>query len=310
MILRNRSGSVQPMIKAISFPLLIVSFALVFGPYHAAESQLSERFQAMNQPAEPFRIAGNLYYVGANSVTSFLITTPEGHILIDGGFAETVPLIRSGVKELGFRFEDIALLLNSHAHFDHSGGLSKIREETGAQFFAHEREVPLLERGGLGDDLLGDEAPYQPIQVDRRLEDGDVVEWGGMELKAHLTAGHTRGCTSWAFDIVDGETTYHVVSICSLSVLEGMRFGSEPTYPDIQGDFERSFDTLESLPVDIFLASHADFFNLEEKLKRLESTSDSKGSPQPFVDPEGYLAYIAKARKRFEKAVAAEQAEP
>ncbi len=298
------------MLKAFSIPSVLLSILLALFNFSQVSAQNSERFRAMNQPEEPFRIAGNLYYVGANSVTVFLITTPKGHILIDGGFTETVPMIRSGVEKLGFHFEDIKILLNSHAHFDHCGGLGEIQEQTGAHFFAHEREAPLLERGGLGDDLLGDEGPYRPIKVDRCLEDGEVVEWGGVKLKAHLTAGHTRGCTSWAFDIAEGEKTYRVVSICSLSVLEGMRYGSEPTYPDIQEDFERSFDTLESLPVDIFLASHAGFFNLEEKRKRLENGSVSKGSPHPFVDPEGYLAYIAKARKRFENAVAAEEEEP
>ena len=127
------------------------------GPVSA---ELSERWQKMNQPVEPFRILGNLYYVGANDVTSFLITTPAGHILIDGGFDETVPLIEASVERLGFRFEDVEILLNSHGHFDHAGGLARIQRATGARFMASGLEAPILERGGLGDDLLGDEGTF------------------------------------------------------------------------------------------------------------------------------------------------------
>lgn len=286
------------------FASLILALALsaAAGP-RPAVAELSERWQKMNQPVAPFRILGNLYYVGANSVTAFLITTPEGHILIDGGFDETVPLIRAGVEKLGFELADVKVLLNSHAHFDHAGGLARLQKMTGARFLASELDAPILERGGLGDDLLGDEGPFPRIRVDRRLKDGDVVEHGGVRLTAHVTAGHTRGCTSWAFEIEDSGRSHLAVSICSLSVLEGMKFHSEPTYPGIAEDFERSFTRLESLPCDVFLASHAGFFRMQEKRKQME-----KGGPNPFIDRTGYLRYVERARERFEKAVAEEAA--
>ena len=276
---------------------LLVSFA------EPTVAELSERWQKMNQPVEPFRILGNLYYVGANSVTSFLITTPEGHILIDGGFDETVPLIRASVEQLGFRLEDIEILLSSHAHFDHVGGLARIKKATGARFIASELETPILERGGLDDDLLGDKAPFSPLRVDRKLKDGDTVELGGMRLTARVTAGHTSGCTSWAFEVEDGGRSHLAVSICSLSVLPGMKFHREPTYPTIAKDFVRSFEVLESLPCDIFLASHAGFFRMKEKRERMD-----EDGPNPFIDRVGYLKYIERARERFEKAVAEEAA--
>ena len=278
--------------------LLSLCFVFVAAPGLA---ELSEQWQKMNRPVEPFRMLGNLYYVGASDIAAYLIATDDGHILIDGGFEETAPLIRASIETLGFQLEDVKILLNSHGHIDHAGGLARLKELTGARFMASEREAPILERGGLGDDLLGDRAPFPPIVVDHRLRDGEVVELGGMRLTAHVTAGHTRGCTSWAFEIEDGDRSYQTVSICSLSVLEGMKFGEPATYPDIAGDFKRSFERLESLACDVFLASHASFIKLAKKRERMAENGES-----PFVDPEGYRRYIERARQRFNKAVAKE----
>ncbi len=271
---------------------------LIAGP---ALAELSERWQKMTHPVEPFRIIGNLYYVGASSVTSFLIVTGEGHILIDGGFEETAPLIEASIEKLGFRLEDVEILLSSHGHFDHAGGLARLKEASGARFLASELEAPILERGGLGDDLLGDEAPFPKVEVDRRLKDGEVVELGGARLTAHVTAGHTRGCTSWAFEVQEGDRSYLAVSICSLSVLPGMKFAEPATYPGIAADFERSFERLESLPCEVFLASHAGFFDLSGKREKAAGSG-----AHPFVDPEGYKRYIERARERFREAVAKE----
>lgn len=299
----GQEGYLPPMktIKPLTASLVLLTLTILASQ---SQAQSSEHFRAMNQPEEAFRILGNLYYVGANSVAAYLITTPEGHILIDGGFEETVPMIRKGVKELGFKMEDVKILLNSHAHFDHCGGLAALQEETGARFFASEEDAPLLERGGLGDDLLGDDATFPAISVDRRLKDGDTVELGGTKLTARVTGGHTRGCTSWVFDVEEGGETYKAVSICSLSVLEGMVFeGENPTYPGIADDFRSSFETLEAIPADVFLASHAGFFKLKEKRAR-----QKEGEVTAFVDPKGYSEYIAGARKRFEEMLAAERA--
>jgi metallo-beta-lactamase class B len=287
----------QPAIAAIS--LLVLGL----GTTTPVVAQQSEFFRKMNQPEEPFRIAGNLHYVGTNSVTAFLITTPEGHILIDSGFVETVPMIESSVKKLGFDLADVRILLNSHAHIDHAGGLAKLKRMTGAKMIASALDTPLLERGGRGDDLHGDEIAYEPVTVDRKLADGDTVQLGGTTLTARITAGHTRGCTSWVMEIEEGEQNLTAVSICSLSVLEGMKFESEPTYPGIATDFARSYETLRSIPCDIFLASHAGFFKMSDKLGRRKS-----GEPgNPFIDRPGYLAYIERSEKKFNEWVQRER---
>ena len=286
--------------SARGLAILLGALAVAVG----ASAQRSERFRAMNQPVEPFHMLGNLYYVGANSVAAYLIVTPEGHVLIDGGFEETVPIIRRGVERLGFRLEDVALLLNSHAHFDHAGGLARLKELTGAPLAASALDAPVLEGGGVGDDLLGDEGRFPPVVVDRRLQDGDTVTVGDVTLTAHVTAGHTRGCTSWAFGVRDGDAERLAVSICSLSVLEGMRFVGEETYPGIGADFERSFERLRSLPTEVFLASHAGFFRMEEK-----RAAPAAAGPSPFVDRAGYLEYIDRAEARYLEALAAQSRE-
>ncbi len=220
---------------------------------------------------------------------------------IDGGFEETAPLIQASIEKLGFKLEDVKILLNSHGHIDHAGGLARLKELTGARFMASERETPILERGGRGDDLLGDRAPFPPVTVDRRLQDRDVVELGGMRLVAHVTAGHTRGCTSWAFEIEEGERSYQAVSICSLSILDGMKFEEPATYPGIADDFQRSYERLESIACDVFLASHASFFRLPRKREQMSADGEN-----PFVDPEGYRRFIERMRQRFLDAVALE----
>jgi len=289
----------------------------LFVGFVPASAQSSESWRAMNQPVEPFHIMDNLYYVGANSVAAYLITTPKGHILIDGGFVETVPMIKSGIEKLGFELADVKILLNSHAHIDHCAGLAQLKKETGAQFFASEADAPLLERGGLGDDLFGDSLAFPAVQVDRRLKDGEQVNLGGTTLTARITGGHTRGCTSWVFDLGSsdledgdaqgGKTSHRAVSICSLSALDGMQFLENPTYPGIKEDFERSFATLKDIEADIFLASHADFAKLVEKSKRKKQGHGKDGEPSPFIDPEGYRKYIERAQEKFERMVATER---
>jgi metallo-beta-lactamase class B len=280
----------------------LVALGLLLSSCAAAQER--EEWRAMNRPIEPFRIAGPLYYVGASDVTSFLITTPEGHILIDGGFVETAPLILESIASLGFTIGDVRILLNSHAHFDHAGGLAALKAVSGAKLWASEREAPLLERGGLGDDLLGDGAGYPPVAVDRRLADGDRVELGGIALTARLTPGHTRGCTSWEFEVRDGDVRYRVVSVCSLSILPDARLVDRPTYPGIADDYARALAVLEGLRAEIFLASHGSFFELEDKRARLGTA----GATNPFVDPEGYRRYLARARSKLAERLAAERA--
>ncbi|HET9299897.1 MAG TPA: subclass B3 metallo-beta-lactamase [Candidatus Polarisedimenticolaceae bacterium] len=254
-------------------------------------------------PFAPFHIAGNLYYVGSSDVTAFLLTGPEGHVLIDGGYPETAPLIVKSISELGFKITDVKVLLNSHAHFDHAGGLKELQDASGAQLWVSEGDAEAIPSGGAHDPSATFVSQYPAPRIDHRFQDGAVVRLGPLELTAHVTAGHTRGCTSWSFPVQDGARELQAVSICSLSLLPGMRFVEPQKYPGIRADFERSFVTLRSLPADIFLGAHASFFDMHRKLGERATAED----PTPFVDRAGYLEFIDQAEKRFRQEVASQQ---
>lgn len=283
-------------IRPIFLALLLSLVPLV------AAAQNDEASRAMNQPFEPFRIAGNLYYVGASDVTSFLLTTPEGHILLDGGFEQTVPIIQANVKKLGFRLEDVKILLNSHAHLDHAGGLAGLKKLSGARLLASAEDAVLLAAGGKGDFRYGDELRYPPVQPDRIVKDGETVTLGGTTLTAHLTPGHTKGCTTWTTKVEDGGKPLDVVFVCSLSINPGVSLTDSPKYPRIAEDYRRTFQVLESLPVDLYLHSHGQFFRLTEKAERARKGE----TPNPFIDPAGYRSYLRQVREKFDTQYAAE----
>jgi metallo-beta-lactamase class B len=283
-------------------PLLLLLPLVATGPAHAQADPTS---RSWNQPVEPYRVVGNLYYVGANDITSFLIATPDGLILIDGGYAETVPIIRESIKKLGFKIENVKILLNSHAHFDHAGGLAELKKLTGAKLAASAADAELLARGGRGDHLFGDKYPYESVAADRILSDGDHVTLGGTTLTAHLTPGHTKGCTTWTMKAVEGGKSHDVVFVCSTTVLPGVSLTNNPKYPNVAADFENTFRTLRSLPCDVFLASHASFYDGLDKAERLQRLQ--KGAEKnPFIDPEGYKAYLDRSEKAFRERLAAE----
>jgi metallo-beta-lactamase class B len=260
-------------------------------------------------PDEPFRIAGNLFYVGSTGVTAFLLTGPEGHVLIDGGYPETAPLIMGSIARLGFDVRDVKVLLNSHAHFDHAGGLKALQDTTGAALWVSEGDAELVATGGAGDRTFG---PLRHVglgrfpapRVDRRFRDGTIVRLGPLALTAHVTAGHTPGCTSWSFPVRDGDRELLAVSVCSLSLLPFMKFVAPESYPGIRSDFERSFRTLRALPADLFLGAHGSFFDLDRKRREQAGARDPVA---PFVDREGYLAYIDHAEGRFRRELANQQ---
>lgn len=249
-----------------------------------------------NDASDPFRIADGLYYVGSSDMASLLVTTSEGHILIDAGYPDTVPTIQANVAALGLRLADIKILLNTQAHFDHAGGFAAMKQLTGARLMVSDPDAEVIERGGQGDFLFGDMNPFPPAHVDRRLKNGDQVKLGGLVLTSHVTGGHTKGCTTWTFDATDHGRTCHVVDVGGTSVLDGMRLSGMPTYPSIGTDFERTFRTLKALPCDIFLGAHASYFDGRAKAARLRSNPDG---PNPFVDPAGYRAFVERAEARF-----------
>lgn len=258
---------------------------------------------------EPFRIAGNLYHVGSTGVTSFLLAGPEGHVLIDGGYPETAPLIIASIAQLGFDIRDVKVLVNSHAHFDHAGGLRELQQASGAKLWISEGDADLIARGGAGDRSFGPLrflglGRYPAARVDHRFRDGDTVRVGPLELMAHVTAGHTRGCTSWSFPVHDGDRDLLAVSICSLTLLPFMSFGDDESYPGITADFERSFRTLRSLPADIFLGAHGSFFDMDQKRR---ARADAQDGANPFIDRQGYHRYIDTAEQHFREQLAEQE---
>jgi metallo-beta-lactamase class B len=278
--------------------------ALILGAVPAS-GQAQEVWRQWNTPIEPFRVIGNLYYVGAEGIAAFLITTPEGHIVLDGGFEETVPHIRRNIETLGFRLEDVKILLNSHAHFDHVGGLAELARLSGAEVMISEPDVDVVESGGATDFLFAEEpmTHFPPVTVDRRLKDRDTVTLGGVTLTAQLTAGHTKGCTTWTLQVEEEGVSRDVVFVCSVNVLEEMRLLEEPSYPGIREDFIAAFERLRSLPCDVFLVNHPGFFQMEEKLERLRQGAEGN----PFIDPEGYQEYIEGREKVFREHLAKER---
>jgi metallo-beta-lactamase class B len=259
-----------------------------------------------NQPVAPFRIADDLYFVGASDISSYLITTPAGHILIDAGYETTAPQIEANIARLGFKLQDVKILLNTQAHFDHAAGFAQLKKATGAQLMISEPDAPIIESGGRGDFVLtGPEYAFPPVKVDRRLRDGDEVRLGGRTLTARWTPGHTKGCTTWTFDAADRGRAYKAAVVCGLTVLSGTRVSGMPAYPTIETDYERTFEVLKHLQVDIFLGAHPSYYGGAEKARRARENPDA---PNPFVDAAGYRSYIEAAEKRFRDQLARERA--
>ena len=258
-----------------------------------------------NQPVEPVKIADNVYFVGASDISSYLITTPAGHILIDAGYESTVPLIEASVTKLGFAMKDIKILLNTQAHFDHAAGFARLKQLTGAKLMISTPDVPLIENGGRGDFVLPEaEAAFPPAKVDRALKDGDEVKLGGVTLTARWTPGHTKGCTTWTFDAVDRGKPYHVVVLGGLTILPGTRLTGKPSYPTIESDYARTFEVLKHLPVDIFLGAHPSYYGGAKKAEERRAHPDAGN---PFVDRDGFETFVASAERRFKEQVAREK---
>jgi metallo-beta-lactamase class B len=259
-----------------------------------------------NQPFPPYRVIANIYYVGSNEIAQFLITTPAGHILLDSGFEASVPRLRANVESLGFRFEDVRLVLTSHAHIDHVQAHALVRQLTGARVVASALDAAVIAAGGRGEATFGDTYRWPPCPVDRIVADGDEVTLGGTTLTAHLTPGHTRGAVTWTMKIATPESAparpLDVVFFPSATINPGVALVGNVRYPRIADDFERSFAVWRSLPCDVFLADHGDFYDMREKRARQE-----RGAlVNPFIDPTGYRELIAASERRFQEVRAAQ----
>lgn len=249
-----------------------------------------------NQPFAPFTIAGPIHYVGTSELGVYLITTSAGHVLIDGGLPESAPLIERSIRQLGFKVEDVRVLLTTQAHFDHVGSLAALQKASGGTVMVMHGDAALVEAGGRGDYLFGDSRLFPAAQVGRVLRDGDTVTLGGITLTAVLTPGHTKGCTTWRTSIVEGGRTLSVLFAGSTSVNPGTVLPSMPTYPTIGEDYDRAFRVQAGLRPDIWLAAHAGFFGLVDKRERQKA-----GGPNPFIDPDGWKQSVENRRKAHGK---------
>jgi metallo-beta-lactamase class B len=280
-----------------AFTLSLALLAAISAGATSAELPFAKERVVWNKPFQPFHVIGNIYYVGMAGVSAFLIVTPKGDILTDGGLPESAPFIEQHIRALGFKLGDVKILLNSHAHFDHSGGLAKLKADTGAVLYASRQDTPFLESGHI---TFGPSSKLDtiPVHVDHMVADGDTVSLGGVTLTAHLTPGHTKGCTSWTMPLKDGGVTRTVMFFCSITVAGNPLVGNS-AYPNIADDYKQSFARLDKMQADIFLAPHGEQFGLDAKLARLKA-----GGPNPFIDPGELHRRLAKLKADYDAELA------
>jgi metallo-beta-lactamase class B len=255
-----------------------------------------------NTPTEPFRMIGNVYYVGTDGLASYLITSPQGHILVDTVMPEATSQIKANIEKLGFKVADIKYLLNTHAHIDHTGGLAEMKQASGAQLVAGEADKPLLEGGYYPGARKETALNFPPVKVDRTVREGDTVTIADVTLTARETPGHSPGCTSWEFSVKDGDATRSALIFCSGTVALN-RLVTNPTYPGIVTDYKKTFARAQDMKPNVLLAPHPEMYKMAEKRTKL-----AEGGPNPFVNPGEFNAYAATLEKAFEDALAKQTA--
>ena len=293
------------MLSKLAFAAAIALAGAAPLPAFAAHS---EQYMGYLAPFPAHKIAGNLYFVGSKGQASYLITTPQGNILINSGVIESPPMIKASIEKLGFKYADTRILLISHAHFDHDAGSAQIIKETGAKYEVMDSDVDVVESGGKSDFAYGDDkdqdfARYPAAKVSRVLHDGDTVSLGGTVLTAHKTPGHTKGCTTWTLKVKDGGKDLNVVVVGSPNVNPGYVLVGNTKYPNIVQDYEQTFKVLKALPADVFLGAHGDYYGLPAKFEKIKA-----GGANPFIDPAGYKAYVANREAAYRKELAKQKA--
>ena len=259
-------------------------------------------------PIPPFHIVGNIYYVGTEDLASYFISTPAGGILIETGVEPNVETVARNIATLGFKVTDVKYLLTTQAHFDHVGGHAKMKELSGAQIVVSEGDAQVVEDGGRSDYHFGATYRFRPAHVDRRIQDGDTVRLGGTVLTAHLTPGHTKGCTTWTMEVKDaGGRVRHVVFAGSTTVNDGVKLVDNAQYPRIAEDYRRTFAILGSLPCDVFLAAHG---SQMEDFDAKAAAARRGETPGPFVDPEALRAYVRASQQAFETKLGQQKTSP
>ena len=272
-----------------------VGVAAVAQDYPRSDDQ-----RAWNKPAEPIRIVGPVYYVGTFDLASYLITTPAGHILIDSGLETSAAQIQASLEKLGFSVADVRILLNTQAHFDHAAGLAALKRLSGARLLASAADRVVLEAGGRGDFAFGDTLTFPPVSVDATVSDNERVTLGDVVLTAHLTPGHTKGTTTWTMTVQSEGRPLSVVFAGSTSVNPGVVLTNNTRYPEIAGDYQRTFAFLKTLRPDVFLTQHASAFGFHDKARRLRAGE----SPNPFIDAAGYSRWLTGSERSFRELLA------
>ena len=272
----------------------------VFSAEHrdAGREAIQDTLENWSLPFEPRRIVGNIYYVGTNLISSFLIVTSAGHILLDTGHIQMLPQVETNIERLGFHPMDVKVVLNSHAHFDHCGGAAEFKRQTGATVIASKLDGELMARGGKGDFYWGDELAYEPVKPDRIISDGEEVRLGNTTLTAHLTPGHTKGCTSWSMRATENGKDYDVLFLCGLTV-SSYKLTNNDRYPNIVDDVRGTLARLRRMHADVLLASHGFYFDLAGKAERQKQ----QGSANPFIDPAELGRHLDEMQKDFEQAL-------
>jgi metallo-beta-lactamase class B len=272
-----------------------------------AQVALDKVLKDWSLPFEPRRIIGNIYYVGSNLISSFLIVTPAGHILIDTGHIQMLPMVEANIEKLGFRVKDVKFLLHSQAHIDHCGGFAEFKRQTAATIVVSKLDAELMGRGGKGDFAAtgafanGEDIGYEPVKPDRIIADGDRVELGGATLTAHLTPGHTKGCTSWSMHVNENGQDSEVLFLCGLTV-SPYKLTNNEEYPNILRDARNSLMKLRGMHADVFLAAHGFWFDLEGKAARQKT-----GGPNPFIDPGELGRHLTEMELDLEQALQAQE---
>ena len=298
-VLKINFGHIPLLEIIMKLKKLVYSFLLILTLGYVAFAQARPE----SKPFPPFRIAGNLYYVGDNYQADYLIVTSQGNILINSGYEADVSKIKESIAKLGFKFNDTKVFLISHAHGDHIGGGALIKKETGAKYMVMDTDVPIVETGGKADFQYGNSSDldnfYQPTKVDRVLHDGDQMKLGDTVLVAHHTGGHTKGCTTWTMKVTEKGKSYNVAIVGGPFVNPGYKLVHNTEYPNIAKDYKHMFKVLKSLHCDIFLGAHGMYFDLEKKYALM-----NKAKTNPFVDPEGYKKFVVAKEQDFRNELA------
>jgi metallo-beta-lactamase class B len=278
---------------------------LMFGCFAVAPSSLAQGDPDWTRPFPPFRIVGNVYWVGSYDLATYLIVTPQGNLLINTGVGDTAAQIKASVEQLGFNLSDTKILTATHGHFDHVAGLAALKRMTGARLMVSEPDKELLESGGKSDFRFGDtpSARFEPVKVDGTFKDSDTISLGGTVLTAHHHPGHTKGATSFTLNVQESGKTYRVVIANMGSINPGVTVSGMPKYPGIGEDYARTFKAQKDMQIDVWLASHASQFKLHEKYKPGDAFN-----PDRFVDPQGFKAAVEQLEKLYQAQLARERA--